>query len=185
MTLDPSHSKSRQTAIEQQSFSLETASLGIEPDVKRFRDIVKGKVREDLNEYITSDEIIAQHGNDLISVPVKEITIPRFIFGANDKGVGEGEGEDGDGPGGRRGGTGEGKHLREEKFHIEELADLLGEELKLPRIKPRLTSGLEDAVWRQCRSCIINPQTDIVKMRLFNLLNKVSCIMHLTTSTLI
>ncbi len=87
MTLDPSHSKSRQTAIEQQSFSLETASLGIEPDVKRFRDIVKGKVREDLNEYITSDEIIAQHGNDLISVPVKEITIPRFIFGANDKGV--------------------------------------------------------------------------------------------------
>ena len=148
MTLDTSHSKSRQTAIEQQSFSLETASLGIEPDVKRFRDIVKGKVREDLTEYITSDEIIAQHGNDMISVPVKEITIPRFIFGANDKGVGEGEGEDGDGPGGRRGGTGEGKHLREEKFHIEELADLLGEELKLPRIKPRLTSGLEDAVPR-------------------------------------
>ena len=49
----------------------------------------------------------------------------------------------------------------------------------------RYGSGLEDAVWRQCRSCIINPQTDIVKMRLFNLLNKVSCIMHLTTSTLI
>ena len=55
------------------------------------RDILKGKVREDLKEYITSDDIIAQHGQDVIKVPVKEITIPRFIFGSNKDGVGEGE----------------------------------------------------------------------------------------------
>jgi len=150
-----SDNKANQSSDAQQHCSsLETASLGIEPDVRRFRDILKGKVREDLKDYITSDEIIAQHGNDVISVPVKEITIPRFTFGSNEDEVGEGDGEgdpaDGQGkPGrGKKGGLGEGKHLREEKFHIEELADLLGDELKLPRIKPRLTSGLEEAVPR-------------------------------------
>jgi len=76
--------------------TFDQASLGIGPDIQRFRDIVKGKVREDLQEYITSDEIIAQHGKEHISVPVKEITIPRFVFGSDKEGVGEGEG-DGDG----------------------------------------------------------------------------------------
>ncbi len=132
----------------QQHFNaLDTASFGIEPDVRRFRDILKGKVREDLKEYITSDAIIAQHGKDVISVPVKEIAIPRFTFGGEDQGVGEGDGDQGDGTG-RRGGTEAGQHIREENFHIEELADLLGDELELPRIKPRLTSGLEQAVPR-------------------------------------
>lgn len=132
----------------QQYFSaLDAASFGIEPDVRRFRDILKGKVREDLKEYITSDDIIAQHGQDVIKVPVKEITIPRFIFGSNKDGVGEGEEGEGDAPS-KKAGTEEGRHVREEQFHIEELADLLGEQLELPRIKPRLTSGLEQAVPR-------------------------------------
>ena len=157
MQNDPSSGPSQRSDVQQHYSSLETASLGIEPDVRRFRDILKGKVREDLRDYITSDEIIAQHGNDMISVPVKEISIPRFVFGSNDQGVGEGDGEgDGEGEsdgtkgqgGGKKGGLGEGKHIREEKFHIEELADLLGDELNLPRIKPRLTSGLEQAVPR-------------------------------------
>ena len=132
----------------QQHFSaLDTASFGIEPDVRRFRDILKGKVRDDLKEYITSDDIIAQHGKDIISVPVKEITIPRFTFGSEKDGVGEGEDGEGESAG-KKGGTDAGQHLREENFHIEELADLLGDELELPRIKPRLTSGLEQAVPR-------------------------------------
>lgn len=132
----------------QQHFNvLDTASFGIEPDVRRFREILKGKVRDDLKEYITSDDIVAQHGKDVISVPVKEISIPRFIFGAEKDGIGEGEEGEGDGSG-KEGGTQAGQHLREESFHIEELADLLGDELELPRIKPRLTSGLEQAVPR-------------------------------------
>ncbi len=136
------------TSQTQQHFSaLDTASFGIEPDVRRFRDIVKGKVREDLKDYITSDDIVAQHGKDVISVPIKEITIPRFIFGSETDGVGEGEEGEGDAPG-KKGGTEAGNHMREEQFHIEELADLLGENLELPRIKPRLTSGLEQAVPR-------------------------------------
>jgi uncharacterized sporulation protein YeaH/YhbH (DUF444 family) len=151
MTLNSQPETTRQTSSNGDAF--DNASLGIGPDIQRFRDIVKGKVREDLQEYITSDEIIAQHGNEHISVPVKEITIPRFVFGSEKEGVGEGDGQEGDGDGdangaGKKGGKGEGKHIREETFHIEELADLLGEKLELPRIKPRLTSGLEAAVPR-------------------------------------
>lgn len=146
MSNGPHHGQDLSQA--QQHFSvLDTASFGIEPDVRRFRDILKGKVREDLKEYITSDDIIAQHGQDVIKVPVKEITIPRFIFGSNKEGVGEGE-EGEDAASGKKPGTEEGQHVREEQFHIEELADLLGDQLELPRIKPRLTSGLEQAVPR-------------------------------------
>jgi uncharacterized sporulation protein YeaH/YhbH (DUF444 family) len=151
MDQTPQSKSSSSRDVQEHFSSLETASLGIDPDVRRFREILKGKVREDLNRYITSDEIIAQHGNDVISVPVKEISIPRFVFGSNEEGVGEGEGDGegqaGDGKG-KKGGSGEGQHIREEKFHIEELADLLGDSLELPRIKPRLTSGLEEAVPR-------------------------------------
>jgi uncharacterized sporulation protein YeaH/YhbH (DUF444 family) len=149
MTPDPQSGSPKQSSSNGDAF--DNASLGIGPDIQRFRDIVKGKVREDLQEYITSDEIIAQHGNEHISVPVKEITIPRFVFGSDKEGVGEGEDGDGDSQGngaGKKGGKGDGKHSREETFHIEELADLLGEKLELPRIKPRLTSGLEAVVPR-------------------------------------
>lgn len=129
------------------TISFERASLGIQPDVRRYHDIVKGKVREDLREYITSDDIVAQHGNDIISIPVREISTPQFVFGSNEQGVGEGEGEEGQGKGGKAG-EHEGKKQREEPFHVEELADLLGEHLQLPRIQPRPTTGLQQFVPR-------------------------------------
>lgn len=118
--------------------SLAGLSLGIGPDVRRFRDIVRGRVREDLTDLITSDDIIAQHGQDKISVPIHTVPIPRFVRASNGESVEEGDGA-GDKPA---------AHTRDEQFHIEELAQLLGEELGLPRIKPRLTSGLEQAVPR-------------------------------------
>lgn len=134
-----------------QQTSLESASLGMEPDLRRYREIIRGKVRDDLQDYITSDEIIAQHGNDVVSVPVKEVQIPRYQFGSNQDGAGQGEGDpnaEEEGEGGTEAGEKAGHHIKEESFHVEELADLLGEHLKLPRIKPRMTSGLEAAVPR-------------------------------------
>ena len=125
-----------------------SSSLNIGPDVQRYREIIHGKIREDLQRHITSDEIIAQHGKDIISIPVKEITLPRFMYGEQKEGVGEGNGEGGDEEGSGEAGDREGKHTREQNFHIEELADMLGEHLELPRIKPRLTSGLEAQVPR-------------------------------------
>lgn len=132
---------------------LERASLGIERDRARFHDIIKGRVREDLREYIRSDDIVTQHGKDVISIPVKGIETPRFVFGSNNQGVGEGDGdEEGQGeprPGrpGKAGDT-EGQKQHEEQFHIDELADLLGEHLKLPPIQPRPASNLDQLVPR-------------------------------------
>ena len=134
-----------------QQTSLDSSSLGIEPDLRRYREIVRGKVRDDLQDYITSDEIIAQHGKDIVSVPIKEVSIPKYKFGSNEEGAGQGEGDpdqDADGDGSGQAGDKAGQHIKEESFHVEELADLLGEHLQLPRIKPRLTSGLEEAVPR-------------------------------------
>lgn len=134
-----------------QQTSLDSSSPGIEPDLRRYREIVRGKVRDDLQDYITSDEIIAQHGKDIVSVPIKEVSIPKYKFGSNEEGAGQGEGDpdqDGEGDGSGQAGDKAGQHIREESFHVEELADLLGEHLQLPRIKPRLTSGLEEAVPR-------------------------------------
>lgn len=134
-----------------QQTSLDSSSLGIEPDLRRYREIVRGKVRDDLQDYITSDEIIAQHGKDIVSVPIKEVSIPKYKFGSNEEGAGQGEGDpnqDAEGDGSGQAGDKAGQHIREESFHVEELADLLGEHLQLPRIKPRLTSGLEEAVPR-------------------------------------
>lgn len=74
-----------------QQTSLDSSSLGIEPDLRRYREIVRGKVRDDLQDYITSDEIIAQHGKDIVSVPIKEVSIPKYKFGSNEEGAGQGE----------------------------------------------------------------------------------------------
>ena len=71
------------------------------------------------------------------------IDIPNFRYGDNsDGGVGSGEGKPGDEVGGEGEGVGpggeqEGQHILEVEVSLEELADILGEELELPRIKPK------------------------------------------------
>ena len=50
----------------------------IEHDHARFRQIVRGKVRNELRQYITRGEMIGKQGKDLISIPVPQIEIPRF-----------------------------------------------------------------------------------------------------------
>ena len=112
----------------------------IEQDHGRFRQIVKGTIRKDLRRFIARDEMIGQEGGRAVSIPVHDIESPTFRYGDNSGQVGMGDGE-GDGqPGqGGKGQAGEsvGRHLMEVSVTIEELADILGEELKLPRIKPK------------------------------------------------
>ncbi|MFQ5424357.1 MAG: DUF444 family protein [Phycisphaerae bacterium] len=117
--------------------------LKIDKDHQRFRQIVKGKIREDLRRFITRGELIGREGKHLISIPVRGIETPHFRYGNNDDGgVGAGDGKPGDhvdagegdtGPGG----TSPGSHIMEVEVSLDELADILGEELKLPRIKPK------------------------------------------------
>ncbi len=116
--------------------------LQIEKDHQRFRKIVKGKIREDLRKFLTRGELLGREGKKYISIPVRGIDTPHFRYGDNDDaGVGRGDGKPGDqadGEGGiGPGGTEEGRHVLEVDVSLDELAEILGEELKLPRILPK------------------------------------------------
>ncbi len=118
--------------------------LQIEEDVNRFKKIIKGKIKENLRKYITHGEMIGKKGKDLVTIPVPQIDLPNFRYGDPDQsGTGSGDGEEGDpiGQGDEQGqgkaGNMPGQHLREMELTIDEMAEILGEELELPRIEPR------------------------------------------------
>ncbi len=115
-------------------------NLPIHTDLERFRNIVHGRVRKDLRRYMANGEIIGKQGDTLVSIPLPEIRIPRLRYGPNQTGgVGQGEGEEGqplDGDGGPAGDAAS-DHLMEAEMTLGELAEILGEELQLPRIEPR------------------------------------------------
>src|SRR5215211_7885371 len=116
--------------------------LKIEKDHQRFRQIVKGRIREDLRKFLTKGELIGKEGKHLISIPVRGIELPHFRYGDNSGGVGAGDGKEGDVVGkgqgkGAQGGTEPGQHLMEVDLTLDELAEILAEELKLPRIEPK------------------------------------------------
>jgi hypothetical protein len=125
-------------------------ALRIAKDHQRFRRIVKGRIRKDLRKFLTRGELLGKEGNRYISIPVRGIEIPTFRYGDNsDASVGQGEAQpgdqvDGDGEGMAPGGDQPGRHMLEVDVSLDELADILGEELELPRIEPkghnRLTS---------------------------------------------
>src|SRR5512142_690433 len=116
--------------------------LKIEKDHQRFRQIIKGRIREDLRKFLTKGELIGKEGKHLISIPVRGIELPYFRYGSNAGGVGAGDGKEGDvvgqgEGGGSQGGTEPGQHIMEVDLTLDELAEILAEELKLPRIQPK------------------------------------------------
>ncbi len=115
----------------------------IDQDVTRFRRIVKGEIRNNLKRYVSKGELIARQGDRTVSVPLPQIDLPKFTFGdRGGGGVGQGEGEVG-GSIGEEPGEEEGSHDLEVEVSLDELAQILGEELELPRIKPRGTQQIE------------------------------------------
>ena len=129
-------------------------SLKIDQDYGRFRNIVRGKIREGLRKYISQGDMIGRKGKDLVSIPIPQIDIPRFTFdGRHAGGVGQGEGEVGDSLGGNpqegegsgKAGKGEGQHMLEVDITLDELADILGQELELPDIKNKGQSKIRSS----------------------------------------
>jgi sporulation protein YhbH len=121
-------------------------TLRIKQDHTRFKDIVRGKIKQNLRKYIQKGELIGKRGKDVISIPVPSIDLPHFRF--NDRqqgGVGQGQGDVGSpmGPGDQqqdgqgKAGENPGEHGLDVDVTLDELAQMLGEELKLPRIEPR------------------------------------------------
>jgi sporulation protein YhbH len=122
----------------------------IDPDTNRFRKIVRGKIRENLKQYVSQGELLARQGKKVVSVPLPQIDIPNFRFGDSQQGgVGMGDGEVGEpigeekGPPGAEAGDQAGEHVIEVEVSLEELAEILGEELELPRIEPRGTESVK------------------------------------------
>jgi len=118
---------------------------GIKRDHLRFKQIVKGKIKQNLKKYITQGELIGKQGKDFVSIPIPQIDLPRFKFGRKQMGgVGQGEGAPGtpvgvgdEEAGSEQAGQAPGEHVLEVDISLEELAEMLGQELELPKIQPK------------------------------------------------
>jgi sporulation protein YhbH len=118
--------------------------MRIDHDRSRFKEIVRGRIRQNLRKYVTHGEMIGRKGRDLVSIPIPQLDVPHFRYGKNGSGgVGQGEGEEGDQVGGQgQSGSGSagsepGGHILEVEVSLQELAAILGDELQLPRIEPK------------------------------------------------
>jgi len=114
---------------------------------RRFREIVKGKIKDNFKKYITHEEMIGKRDHEFVKIPIPRINIPTFKYGPKQQGgVGQGQGKPGDPvqgdaqngqPGQGQAGEGEGQHILEVEVSYDELAEILGNELHLPRIQPK------------------------------------------------
>jgi sporulation protein YhbH len=127
----------------------------IDQDHTRFRHIVKGRIKSDLKRFVSSGELIGKQGQRYVTIPLPQITLPRFRYGDNQKqGVGQGEGENGqpvpgqDGDGQGQAGEQAGEHSLEVDVSLEDLAKILGEELELPNIEPKGKKHLRSSAGR-------------------------------------
>ncbi len=121
-------------------------AMKIEHDYSRFKQIVRGKIRQNLRKYVTHGEMIGRKGRDLVSIPLPSLDVPHFRYGKNGGGgVGQGEGEegspvapgDGEQSGAGKAGSDPGAHVLEVEVSLEELAQIMADELQLPRIEPK------------------------------------------------
>ena len=128
--------------------------MKIDQDHGRFRQIVRGKVRQNLRKYISTGELIGRKGKETVSIPIPQIDIPRFRFGDKQTGgVAQGDGdpgdplsgEEGDQPGQGKAGQDKGDHVLEVDITMDELADILGEELELPDVQDKGKNKISNA----------------------------------------
>lgn len=124
--------------------------MSIREDQSRFKSIIKGKVRDDFKRYVTNGELIGKREDEFVKIPIPRIDIPSFRYGPkqNEQGVGQGDGEPGEGSGQAGSGKGEagdqaGQHMIEVEISMDELAEILGEKLELPRILPKGAKNIE------------------------------------------
>lgn len=123
--------------------------MSIKEDHNRFRDIIKGKIKEDFRRFISHGEMIGKREKDFVKIPLPHIEIPTFRYGPKQQGgVGQGEGKPGDsvgdpGDGSGKAGDQPGEHLLEAEMTVDELAELLGEKLELPHIKPKGNKNID------------------------------------------
>lgn len=123
----------------------------IQKDHGRFRQMIGGKLRKELQKHIKQGTITKHRGkNGKIMIPLPRIDLPRFRYGKSKTGVGRGEGKPGDVIGrddkdgkGDKAGQGHSEGI-EVAVDQNELVRMFGEELQLPRLKPKPSQTFED-----------------------------------------
>ncbi len=140
----------------------------IDRNVKRFQEIVRGNIRKDLKKYVNQGEMLGRRGQETVSIPVPSIDIPHFQHGQRGSGgAGQGDGKVGqpigkgqdpaDGPG--TAGDEPGRHICEVEVSLEELADMLGAELELPKIVPKGSDSIQSQKERYTTIAKSGPQS--------------------------
>jgi len=130
----------------------------IQSDVNRFKQIVRGRVREELRKHLGQQEMFGRKGKNVVSIPIPHLEMPHFAHDpGGGKGVGQGDGE-GEGDG-KKAGKDPGQHILEAEFTIEELAEMLGEALELPRIEPRGSDELDTNAGRYTGISRVGPES--------------------------
>lgn len=127
--------------------------LRIHNDHVRFNDVVRGRIKKNLKNFIKSGEFISKQGNEKISVPISRIDLPHFRFlDKSQGGIGIGQGEEGDsleknekqqGSMEQQAGQDSDEHALEVEVSLAELAEFLGEELGLPNIEKKSGNKLK------------------------------------------
>ena len=121
----------------------------IREDHRKYRDIIRDKVNSRLRDYIKTGKKIKRRGKDLVVVDIPVIELPRFRYGnPKQEGVGSGPGEIGDAVGDgppqdgdeSQAGENPGEHTMGVGVSVEDYIDILGDELKLPKLKPKQNS---------------------------------------------
>ncbi len=129
-------------------------STRIESDLHRFRQIVRGKVRDELRRHLGQEELFGRAGKRIVSIPVPHLDLPHFVHDPGGQGVGQGEGEPGSGAGNQPG-----QHILEAEFTVEELARMLGEALELPRIQPKGREEVDARTGRYTGVATVGPES--------------------------
>jgi len=145
--------------------------IEIEANRQRYRDIVKGKVRENLYRYINQIDITGKQGNDLVKIPLPRIEIPRFQYGLRDRGgTGQGDGEPGDvlgRDGQEQGNEQAGNQHAEHQYEItiDEFVEIISDELGLPDLKPKDSAQINNPEYHIKGIRRTGPRGLIVKKR--------------------
>ncbi len=124
-------------------------------DRRRHRQLVEESIKRNLGSIIAEESIIGKSKDKLFKIPVRGIKEYRFIYGDNQPGVAGGQGNEKRGqriPGqqgqdgvgiGDGAGSGAGEEVYETEITLEELAEYLFEDLKLPFMERKKFSWLE------------------------------------------
>jgi uncharacterized sporulation protein YeaH/YhbH (DUF444 family) len=125
-------------------------------DWLRHNQKVREAVKGNLPEILSGEDLLSRPGgNRTVMVPVKFLEHSRFRLSepASQQGAGQGRGQPGDvlqpgrperDPGAQSGGTENGEIRFVVEMKLEEIIDWIWEELKLPDLKPKRSSTMDD-----------------------------------------